>query len=208
MGWELPGATPPCVPPMTAGSDVGMASGGSSSTGSCLTGRGWNPGGGWTCNQNTMVNNVCMYIVFQFQGKMRSTTEKYLPPRGHLVLAPHPIEELQIAGPPPRSPGGAAPHTGPSVPPPSPCRPVIQKSNIQVGVLWPQWEPGYQRKIALTVISRGLWPLTVSASSRRDGPRTVTQGGKALWSVRWGLAHSHLPLPLCGGRRHWGGHPM
>ena len=82
MGWELPGATPPCVPPMTAGSNMGMASGGSSSTGSCLTGRGWNPDGGRTCNQNTMVNNVYMYIVFQFQSKMRSTTKKVPTTKG------------------------------------------------------------------------------------------------------------------------------
>ena len=63
MGWELPGVTSPCVPPVTAGSDVGVAPGGSSSMGSCFTGRGSNPGGGWTCNQNTMVKNVCMYII-------------------------------------------------------------------------------------------------------------------------------------------------
>ena len=76
MGWELPGVTSPCVPPMTAGSDMGVAPGGSSSMGSCFTGRGSNPGGGRTCNQNTMVKNVCMYIIIQFQSRMRSTTKK------------------------------------------------------------------------------------------------------------------------------------
>ena len=68
--------TPPCVPSATAGSNVGAAPGGSTSVGSCLMGRGWNPGGGRTCNQNTMVKNVCMYIIIQFQSQMRSTTKK------------------------------------------------------------------------------------------------------------------------------------
>ena len=73
---------PPCVPSVTAGSDVGAAPGRSSSMGSCLTESGSNPGGGRIYNQNTMVKNVCMYIIIQFQSKMQSTTKKYLPPRG------------------------------------------------------------------------------------------------------------------------------
>ena len=76
------GGHPPCIPFATAGSDVGVAPGGSTSFGSCLMGRGWNPGGGQIYNQNTMVKIVCMYIITQFQSKMQSTTKNVPTTKG------------------------------------------------------------------------------------------------------------------------------